>query len=310
MGVIIGMDEAGLGPNLGPFVVAATVWEFSGRSDRCDLYEKLADAVSPTPCENGRLHVADSKEVFSPAKGLHALERAALTLLNLAGCGPARFPDVLTHLSSGVELDHWMSEIAPVDLPAECDPMLLSASIEQLRDSMELARIRCRAIRVDVVFPTLFNRRIAETNNKAAICSQISLNLLRSVWNPDEERAFVIADRHGGRARYDQLLSQAFDDRMVFRLSETPDLSRYRLCDSEVRFECRAERHFAVACASLVAKYVRELSMRMFNAFWRGHVPTVRPTQGYPVDSRRFADDVATARASLGIPDHAFWRER
>ena len=27
MALLIGMDEAGLGPNLGPFVVAATVWE-------------------------------------------------------------------------------------------------------------------------------------------------------------------------------------------------------------------------------------------------------------------------------------------
>ena len=27
MGFLIGMDEAGYGPNLGPLVVAATVWE-------------------------------------------------------------------------------------------------------------------------------------------------------------------------------------------------------------------------------------------------------------------------------------------
>lgn len=310
MGVIIGMDEAGLGPNLGPFVVAATVWEFPGRSDRCDLYEKLAEVVSPTPCENGRLHVADSKQVFSPARGLESLERSALTLLHAARCGPARFPDVLSNLASAVDADAWMSEVEPITLPAESDPVLLAAGVERLLGAMDAARIRCREIRVDVVFPTLFNRRIAETDNKAALCSQISLNLLRSIWNPDEETAFVVADRHGGRARYDYLLSTAFDDRMVFRLSESPELSRYRLGSSEVRFECRAERHFAVACASLVAKYVRELSMKMFNSFWRRHVPTVRPTQGYPGDARRFADEVAVARSALGIPDHAFWRER
>jgi ribonuclease HII len=175
---------------------------------------------------------------------------------------------------------------------------------------MTKAKVRCRSIHVAAVFPAMFNRHIDATDNKAAACSQISLNLLRSFWNPEDEPAYVVADRHGGRARYDQLLTQTFEGLLPMRLSESPVLSRYRLCDSEVRFECRAERHFPVAAASIIAKYVRELSMRMFNDFWRGHVPDVKPTQGYPGDSRRFANDVAEARATLGIPDHAFWRAR
>src|SRR5262245_48437348 len=113
MGLLIGMDEAGLGPNLGPFVVAMTVWEVPGRGERCDLYEQLKDAVSPQPCDDGRLHVADSKEIFSPARGLAPLETAALTMLNLAGCDLRRFPDCLSELSFGVEVDGWMRELAP-----------------------------------------------------------------------------------------------------------------------------------------------------------------------------------------------------
>ena len=30
MGRLVGMDEAGYGPNLGPLVVAATVWDIPG----------------------------------------------------------------------------------------------------------------------------------------------------------------------------------------------------------------------------------------------------------------------------------------
>jgi hypothetical protein len=310
MGVIIGMDEAGLGPNLGPFVVAATVWEFPGRSTRCDLFEKLADVVSPIPTDDGRLHVADSKQIFSTARGLEALEHAALVLLNLADCGHTQFPELLLDLCDGVEMDDWMTCNGPIDLPTEADRDGIASSVERLRSAMRSARIRCRAIRVSLVFPSQFNRWIAETDNKAETCSQLSLNLLRSVWNPEEETAYVIGDRHGGRARYDQLLSRTFNDMLVFRISESAELSRYRLGSSEVRVECRAERHFAVAAASLVAKYVRELSMRMFNSFWRQHVPDIRPTQGYPGDSHRFAEDVAAARVALGIPDHVFWRER
>jgi ribonuclease HII len=106
------------------------------------------------------------------------------------------------------------------------------------------------------------------------------------------------------------MLQQTFDAEMAFRLSESPEISRYRMGESEVRFEVRAERHFAVAAASLVAKYIRELSMRMFNSFWRTHVPELRPTQGYHGDAHRFAADVAVARAALGITDHDFWRCR
>lgn len=310
MGVLIGMDEAGLGPNLGPFVVAVTVWEVPGRAERCDLYEKLQSVVSSVPCERGRLHVADSKQIFSPSRGLGALETAALTMLNLAGCEQRRFPDCLAEISHGVEVDEWMRQLEPLELPSECEVEAVLHHAGRLKAAMDDAWIRCRSIHVEMVFPELFNRRIAQADNKAAICSEFSMNLLRRVWNPEEETAFVVADRHGGRARYDQLLMQTFDGLLPMRMSETPELSRYRLGDSEVRFECRAERHFPVAVASLVAKYLRELSMRMFNAFWRTHVPDVRPTQGYPGDSRRFAEAVAPARAALGIPDHVFWRVR
>ena len=37
MGILIGMDEAGYGPNLGPLVVAATAWEVEGRGRAFEL---------------------------------------------------------------------------------------------------------------------------------------------------------------------------------------------------------------------------------------------------------------------------------
>ena len=309
MGLIIGMDEAGLGPNLGPFLVAATVWEFPGRSRNFDLFEALKDAVAPEPCDRGRLHVADSKQIFSTARGLADLETSALAILSAANCTRPVFPDLLHRLSFELEPDDWMTRGTPIELPSECDRDEVAEKASRLAAAMEEGWIKCRGIHVAAIFPSHFNRRVTSTDNKAAVCSEISLNLLRRIWEPETTPAFVIGDRHGGRARYDQLLTETFGT-FVFRMSETPELSRYQIGDSEVRFECRAEKHFAVACASIIAKYMRELSMRMFNAFWREHVPDVRPTQGYPGDARRFADDVAHARAALGIPDEAFWRAR
>src|ERR1700720_265191 len=44
MGFVIGMDEAGYGPNLGPLVLTATVWEVPGRwPKRTDFWQIFAD---------------------------------------------------------------------------------------------------------------------------------------------------------------------------------------------------------------------------------------------------------------------------
>ncbi len=44
MGFVIGMDEAGYGPNLGPLVLTATVWEVPGRwPKRTDFWQLFAD---------------------------------------------------------------------------------------------------------------------------------------------------------------------------------------------------------------------------------------------------------------------------
>jgi hypothetical protein len=65
-----------------------------------------------------------------------------------------------------------------------------------------------------------------------------------------------------------------------------------------------------VALASMVSKYVRELSMLLFNGFWAEYVPGLKPTAGYPGDSHRFRTDIAEAQLQLGIADSILWRNR
>jgi len=60
----------------------------------------------------------------------------------------------------------------------------------------------------------------------------------------------------------------------------------------------------------MVCKYVRELSMELFNEFWQSHVSDLKPTKGYPQDARRFRADIAQAQSVLGISDQVLWRER
>jgi len=52
-----------------------------------------------------------------------------------------------------------------------------------------------------------------------------------------------------------------------------------------------------VALASMAAKYTREALMRVFNRYWSGRVPGIRPTAGYWDDGERFVAELFAAGA-------------
>lgn len=92
MPYLVGMDEAGYGPNLGPLAIAATVWHVDGTQPR-DLYETLALGVTRDTAEaraTNRLAIADSKELYQPQRGMADLERGVLASLLAIGEMPAR----------------------------------------------------------------------------------------------------------------------------------------------------------------------------------------------------------------------------
>jgi hypothetical protein len=79
MPLLFGMDEAGYGPNLGPLVVSVVVWEVPGEVGTVDLWREFDGIISPEPATRGtHLQIADSKTVYTPARGLAALEAGVL----------------------------------------------------------------------------------------------------------------------------------------------------------------------------------------------------------------------------------------
>jgi hypothetical protein len=122
----------------------------------------------------------------------------------------------------------------------------------------------------------------------------------------------VICDKHGGRNRYAWLLSEHFPDSLIEVCGESRQQSVYRFGPPErrveFRFQTKAESCLPTALASMAAKYLRELAMRAFNEYWRGHVGRLQPTAGYPQDARRFKAEIAAAQAELEIEDRVLWR--
>lgn len=315
MGLFIGMDEAGYGPNLGPLVVTVTAWEVPGVPRDVDLWNAFQDIVAQTcPSNASQLQIADSKQVYSPAKGMRQLEQSVHCALRMLQSAPAGFHELCEILGSRLippeNSEPWFDAAdLPVPQLAKCED--LAEIGRRWAECGERQGIRLRAIQSDVVLTARFNRLCREYGSKGVALSRISMQLLRRVWDPDAtEPTLIIGDKHGGRNRYDGLLDEILDGQMIFRLQEGRELSRYRIGTTEVDFQTKAEAHLPVALASLVSKYVRELAMDLFNTFWKAEVTDLKPTKGYPVDARRFKDDIAEAQSRLQMTDDVLWRAR
>lgn len=315
MALLVGMDEAGLGPNLGPYVVTATVWEVPGDADDVDLWAIFSDILTSTPQRGDpRLHFGDSKAVFQPGKGLKALEAGVLTTLSLR---EGELPETDRQLRRAVssegtdrmEADPWYAgENLPIPLES-CHEEIANHSA-RWRKVLEAEGIRLQGIHCTILEPARFNELMARHQNKSTALSTASLALLRHAVPDVSLTTHAWCDKHGGRNRYDLLLTEAFDGEFVFRLKESAECSTYRIGNLEVQFQPRAEEHFPVAVASMVSKYVRELAMCRFNRYWQEKVPGLKPTQGYPVDARRFVQQITAAVQQLGLSPDQIWRCR
>lgn len=83
---LIGIDEAGYGPNLGPLVMTSVACRVPGDSPGSragpNLWHTLRAAVRcPGGPDDGRLLIGDSKQVYSSARGLAGLEHGVLATL-------------------------------------------------------------------------------------------------------------------------------------------------------------------------------------------------------------------------------------
>ncbi len=310
----IGTDEAGYGPNLGPLAISLTVWDLPAPATEFDLYSALASAVDRESNRGGtRLHIADSKQVYSPARGVASLETSALALLAQTGPIPRTFSDLVAHLTGQTlksgEGEPWLREGA-IALPVAASWPDVERLADELRAACLSARVQVAALGSDMVETPRFNRECTASGSKGVVLSRTTLGLLKRNWPDDGVPALVICDKHGGRNQYGALLSETFGDLFIPRLEESAECSRYKLRGGEVRFQVRAEQYLPTAAASILSKYLREMAMEQFNRYWTSRVPGLKPTKGYPEDARRFRQEIAGQQQELGIPDAVLWRER
>ncbi|MCA9184346.1 MAG: hypothetical protein R3E01_30770 [Pirellulaceae bacterium] len=320
MPYVLGTDEAGYGPNLGPLTIAGTLWYLPDDVAVELLPERLSDVVrrDGRNLGDGQIAIADSKLLYASGRGLQLLERAVWATLGAVGRTADSWRDIWQQLAqtSTWQIDdspcyREYDERLPVDLVARSIELATANFLRVLADR----GIRILDAQVAAVFPSQFNASVERWGNKSTLLSITTLELIRNMLaSTGDGSALVLCDKHGGRNNYVPLLHEVFEDGFVQVCEEGRACSSYRLGPSnrrmEIRFQAKGESHLPAALSSILAKYLRELAMRAFNAFWRVHQPGLRPTAGYPVDAKRFFSETAIARQKLGIADHTIWRCR
>lgn len=348
MAYLIGADEAGYGPNLGPLLIAASVWRVPDQVHARDLGPLLLDALHDVAAADGgaepRLLIGDSKRLYQSGQGWRRLETGLWPAMACAGHSPHSFREVWHALAPAAlapqaDTPWFAPDDAP--LPRDAAAEAVARATRVFRAGLERAGVELVALRCRAVFPREFNQQVAACGSKATFLSQATLQLVRQTLSPlpSAEPIRVLCDKHGGRNRYRELLEDLFpgvlvevcgesNAQSVYRLSlpdhgDCPDFRAGRVADAEngtvplacerlrrleFRFEARSEAHLPTGLASMAAKYLRELAMHAWNEFWRQRLPDLAPTAGYPQDARRFKAAIAPLQAELGLDDEAIWR--
>jgi hypothetical protein len=317
---VIGIDEAGYGPNLGPLVMTSVACRVPNGLTGADLWRVLRAAVRRHgEGDDGRLLIADSKLVYSPARGLAALETGVLAALppeaNGAAVPLARFLDRVAP-AGPAELagERWYSgqSLLPVAAaPADCH-----AAAERLEKTCRKKGVAWAVLRSVVICPTRFNNLLDRWGSKGAVLGHGLTELIRcNRAAAGSDPLHFLVDKHGGRNTYAPMLQESFPDGLVVAQEERTARSAYTVLGTgqEVRlvFQPRADaEHFCVALASMVSKYLREMLMREFNGFWQQHVPGLEPTAGYPGDAARFFAAIRPCLERLELAEAAVWRRK
>lgn len=306
--LLIGIDEAGYGPLLGPLVVAGAAFRVPGAASAAEAGARVAVALRAAD-----VAVGDSKRLFGATHDLAALERPVLAL--------AGAPPDLDDLLRRVAVDRSVRGSAPWYAGRRPLPALVAdAHVIDVRARLDAAlagdAIEFAGFAADVVPERRLNL-LFEEGNKADALFGVAAGVLDRLAGrrAASESLHAVFDRQGGRAYYGPKLQNRWPEGLVMPLAESARVSSYRLHvgggPAEASFEVEADgRHPQVGLASMLAKYLREVFMGLFNEHFAGICPGVPPTAGYVEDGRRWLKQTRAQRDAAGVADADLVRVR
>lgn len=320
MAILVGIDEAGYGPLLGPLVVSGVAFRVpDNRLERC-LWQSLHDTCTRTARKNARkLVIADSKKLYKPKHTMAPLERAALVMLAVAGAKPKTFEALLDatapHAVDALAQYPWYRD-ADLPLPVSDDLGDIATRANAIKHNATEQDIEFLGVFAEPLPEGHYNRLVSNTRNKAVVSLGLGLRIIDRVMKmAPSESLRICLDRQGGRTHYRESITTAMPGYDIHVLEETANRSAYRLERSSrtcaIEFVTEGERHhFPVALASIYSKYLRELYMHQFNRYWCQHHADLKPTAGYYTDAKRWLSEAAPTIRRLNVDQSLLVRQR
>ncbi len=318
--IVVGIDEAGYGPILGPLVVSAAAFEVPPtKADAC-LWEVLRRSICQSASKReSRIAVLDSKKLYSRKEGLARLERSVLSMVGAWRGMPPSLRGLLNllcpDLPDMLREYPWYRDSDPA-LPTAADVGGIRIATGLLARDLEVQGVQPAGCWSEVLPEGHYNRLVGTTRNKAVVLSGLTLRLVQRIADayPDHE-LLIRVDKQGARDHYGKLLMRAFEDRRLKVIEESGESSAYEMVGGPARWrvsftQSGESRHMPIALASLISKYLRELLMASFNAYWANHVPDLKPTAGYYSDGLRFLRDIQPHLGRLRVTTDSLVRQR
>ncbi len=285
---IHGIDEAGYGPLLGPLVLGRADFEVDERQELSHRHRDLAP-------------VGDSKQLLGRRGGLARLEAVVLGVYAcLYGSPPSLVRDWFALDASWPPSDAgnllpWYADLE-VSLPLWATGDELAASWDVLEKGAVFRGGELRGLALRITDEESLNTLWQRSGNKHDTHFLQVVSLAEEVLQGGRQR-WVQIDRLGGRRRYEEKLTCVFPFVPIQVVQEEQRDAHYRVTPEDIPFDLSFhvkgdQRFTAIALASMLAKYTREVCMFLFNDYWCSRHEGLSPTAGYYQDGRRFLNDL------------------
>jgi ribonuclease HII len=262
--LVIGVDEAGLGPLLGPFCLAAfcTTRQWGTPvKDSKKLHKK--DNLAP---------LVSACSIYLPGFDMKAFKEQAID-------------------HAGALLEPWYEAGEKQGI---CSPGLVQRNAQG-------DRMICLSVGVSAFNESLRETGNKSETTSSYLSAVLAWVLEES---KGYDRFTIWVDRQGGRKHYAPLVEAWGISLNTHDETPELSRYRGHLkgCPCEINFAIKADtKHHVVAAASCFAKLRREMAMEQFNRWWKNKVPGLKSTAGYWEDGLRFLSDVEFCRESLKI---------